>query len=315
MSYRYNLVIYHTITPLHVGCGQDVGVVDLPVIRDRTTGYPFIPGSGIRGALRWRFEERCRSGAGKENLPANYFGPEVAAREAEGETSEVEERYAGCVAVHDAHLVLFPVRSDRGLFLWITCPAVLDRLAKDLAVFQVPENAWSCQGLLGPGEEAFIGPEELGVSLYLEEYHFAAAEGQPDAVKMLATWAEQAETTLGLPGLAYRTVLVSDRTFFHFVQHATLIQQHNRLDSAKTVEPGGLFSVEAVPPEALFYGLLGAIEPRAPKAPKKKAEEILTDLWTALAPAECSAEAPAVLHLGGQESTGLGVTRLVKGAG
>ena len=40
-----------TRTPLHVGCGSSVGAVDQPVVRERHTGYPVIPGSAIKGVL------------------------------------------------------------------------------------------------------------------------------------------------------------------------------------------------------------------------------------------------------------------------
>jgi CRISPR-associated protein Cmr4 len=39
-------------TFVHTGAGQSAGAIDLPVIRERTTEYPFIPGSSMKGALR-----------------------------------------------------------------------------------------------------------------------------------------------------------------------------------------------------------------------------------------------------------------------
>ena len=41
-----------TITPLHAGTGQDLGIVDLPIQRERHTSYPKIEGSGLKGAIR-----------------------------------------------------------------------------------------------------------------------------------------------------------------------------------------------------------------------------------------------------------------------
>ena len=45
------LVIF-TRTPLHVGTGNSVGAIDQPVVRERHTGFPIIPGSGLKGVLR-----------------------------------------------------------------------------------------------------------------------------------------------------------------------------------------------------------------------------------------------------------------------
>jgi CRISPR-associated protein Cmr4 len=301
MNYRFALLFYQPITPLHVGCGQDVGVVDLPVVRERTTGYPFVPGSGLRGSVR----ALCQESAAEET--AALFGP---APESE---DEGEERYAGCVAVHDARLLFFPVRSDQELFLWITCPAVLSRFRRDARAFLEAAEArrWEIDPGKGPGDEGAVGAPGLASPLYLEELAFtlATAEADQEGWARLSRWAAEVGTVVGEPELAGRTVLVADATFRYFVEHATVLLQHNRLTAAKTVEEGGLFSVEAVPPEAVFYGFWGAAKERRPPAEGEAARgpaEVLRDLralWEKAAPT-------GYLHLGGGESTGLGVTHL-----
>jgi CRISPR-associated protein Cmr4 len=322
MNYQHALLLYHTITPLHVGCGQDVGVVDLPVIRERTTGYPFIPGSGIRGSVRDLFERRSMDDA------SLLFGPTAESQE--------ELRYAGCVAVHDARILLFPVRSDHSVFLWLTCPAVLRRFSRHVEAF-LPEGeaaGWPGYPELDPGDEGVLGPEGFDATVYLEEFAFAnagKAAGAEVARQALASWAAPIGTALDLPEFAGQTVLVSDRTFHHFVHHATVLLQHNRLTSAKTVERGALFSVEAVPPETVFYGFFGATASRRPAAASASpgaddAGEIQGTVATQekpLTPEEVFARlrspwekegkgpASGYLHLGGDEGTGLGVTRLV----
>ena len=39
-------------TPLHAGTGSGLGAVDLPIQRERSTGYPIVQASGLKGALR-----------------------------------------------------------------------------------------------------------------------------------------------------------------------------------------------------------------------------------------------------------------------
>lgn len=34
------LILLHALTPLHVGTGQAVGKVDLPIAREKATGFP-----------------------------------------------------------------------------------------------------------------------------------------------------------------------------------------------------------------------------------------------------------------------------------
>ena len=344
MNYCHALILYQTVTPLHVGCGQDVGVVDLPVIRERTTGYPFLPGSGTRGALRALLASGAVQGAEAKEL----FGPLTEDLEDEG-----AGRYAGSVAVHDAKLLLFPVRSDRGLYLWITCPAAVERFEREVEVFLGADLAdrWRLEVERGSvGEDRFLGAADLGTDpagdgLHLEEYRYRPPEGAAPVLsaerESLKTWAGTIGSALGRSELGSSTVLVSNRSFFHFANHATLLLQHNRLDATKTVAEGQLFSLEAVPPEAVFFGFLGATdarwqaardgareddagadtEGRAESAEREGsgsspggrlgAQQVLERVRDAYFPRQATTGLkPLHLHLGGHESTGLGVTRL-----
>ncbi|HEY2292148.1 MAG TPA: type III-B CRISPR module RAMP protein Cmr4 [Thermoanaerobaculia bacterium] len=300
MSYLRNLIFFHTITPLHVGCGQDVGVVDLPVIRERTTGYPFIPGSGLRGSLR----DLCSRKAADD--VDELFGPDATALE-----DENASRHAGCVAVHDAHLLLFPVRSQVAPFLWITCPAALRRFSRHAGLLLEDGGGWQIDPGAAPGEEELQGSFQEA-SVYLEEIDFTA---KPFPA-MLPPWLAKLAAALEAPEIADRAALVSDATFHYFVTHATQVIQHNRLTAAKTVAEGQLFSVEAVPPEAYFYGFLGAADSRKPKsaedgaASPRNREAALRSLRKLLT-GDGEKGTQGFLQLGGDEGTGLGVTRAV----
>ena len=46
------LLFVHALSPLHVGIGQGVGLIDLPIAREKATGLPILPGSSLKGALR-----------------------------------------------------------------------------------------------------------------------------------------------------------------------------------------------------------------------------------------------------------------------
>ena len=41
----------HALTPLHVGAGTGVGFIDLPIMREKTTAWPVLPGSAVKGVL------------------------------------------------------------------------------------------------------------------------------------------------------------------------------------------------------------------------------------------------------------------------
>ena len=62
------LLFIYAISPLHAGTGQGVGVIDLPIAREKATGIPFLPGSSVKGTLR----DLC-----KDPKKEDVFGPET----------------------------------------------------------------------------------------------------------------------------------------------------------------------------------------------------------------------------------------------
>src|SRR5216684_3419020 len=110
------LLFVHALSPLHAGTGQGVGVIDLPIAREKSTGIPFLPGSSLKGALR----ARC---SGKECV--QVFGPD---------TVDVasDSNHASSAQFSDQRLLLLPIRSLAGTFAWVTSPYVLYRLVRDM---------------------------------------------------------------------------------------------------------------------------------------------------------------------------------------
>lgn len=290
--YLFEPLLFRAITPIHVGSGQDVGLVDLPVIRERTTGHPFLPGSGIRGALRDRCETK------DADLTRRLFG----------EDRESQDLSAGCLSILDAHLLLFPVRSVPGPFVWITSPFLIDRYRR-----LVHELTGKESSLTGPekppGEGQYLGGDN---QTYLEEYPFTKGSG---------SWAWNANLDKDIaPG---KVLLLCDTDFLHFARHATIVRQRNRLSTAKTVLGGNLFSVEMVPAETWFFGFVGATQERvrkeegeaaekketlSPPAPmsEKIASQKLRELLT-----EKENRNETHVILGGDESVGLGITKML----
>ena len=99
-------------TPLHAPSGSVLGNIDKPIQRERTTQWPVIYSSTLEGSLRTSFT----LSVGEEAAKA-LFGDDT----------------DGGLSVGDARLLLFPVRSSAAPFLWVTCPAVVSRLRRDLA--------------------------------------------------------------------------------------------------------------------------------------------------------------------------------------
>lgn len=57
------------ITPLHVGMGRGVGFIDLPIIREKVTGWPLVPGSAVKGVIRDHFDQESNEKSGEEKKP------------------------------------------------------------------------------------------------------------------------------------------------------------------------------------------------------------------------------------------------------
>ena len=51
-----SIAVMYAVTPCHAGSGSALGVVDLPIQRERHTNWPMIQASGVKGAFRANFD-------------------------------------------------------------------------------------------------------------------------------------------------------------------------------------------------------------------------------------------------------------------
>ena len=64
-------VFLYALSPVHMGAGSAIGVIDNPIQRERHTHHPCFAGSGIKGAVRHGFEML----GGDPKLIDLLFGP------------------------------------------------------------------------------------------------------------------------------------------------------------------------------------------------------------------------------------------------
>lgn len=281
------LLFLYTETPLHAGVGSSVAVVDLPIQRERTTQYPIVQGTGVKGALR----SHCNS-APKNEVEA-VFGPE---------NERDASKHAGAIAVGDARIVLFPVRALKGVFGYVTSQHALARLARDLSAAKAKDipsisfNAPSSGQALVSDALALVDGQ-----IVLEEYSFSAQ--QNGTVKQWAEWL--ANNALPQDNAydywrnhlqTYLVVLPED-DFRDFLVNSTQIETHVKLEQAKkTVKEGALWTTESLPPDSL---LMSSVAVRATRGgPNADAQQVKDWLLQTV---------PARLQLGGDETTGQGV--------
>jgi CRISPR-associated protein Cmr4 len=275
------LVFYSCVSPVHMGAGQAIGVIDNPIQREVHTGHPLIAGSGLKGAVRHHFTRTWKGQRADQ--------PPVRTR-AERLRPCRRDRLHRC---HAGHL-----------------PGALAE--KHLRPCHLPERPGTPQAPRrkrcghGPCRASTKATARLANAailtdkrLLLEVFDFA---GEADAkVTDIAEWLASNALPPGDEHEFFRNklrndlVVLSDTEFGHFVRNATVVEAHVRIDDKTgTAADGALFYTENLPPETLLAGLmLASVERR--KGPDR---EDLLDAERVLA---------AVLHDQG-ERTGCSTT-------
>lgn len=273
MFQKQAAVFLYAVSPVHVGAGSAVGVIDNPIQRERHTGHPSFAGSGVKGAVRHGFEAL---GGNKDHVD-RLFGPD----------SQSGDLYAGALSFGDAQLVALPVRSLRGGYVYTTCPQALARAQRLLALVGVM-TAWPAMEVK-EGQCLLANPDlRSGSKLHLEAFEYEAQVSE--TLRALA----QDLAAKGLPaGDAYNffrdklgqdLVVLHDTDFAYFAEHAMLVEPHVRINAdTGTADNGGLFYTENLPPESLLLAPLMASATRSGKADERLlADEVLSQIRAVL---------------------------------
>jgi CRISPR-associated protein Cmr4 len=258
------LLFLHALSPLHAGTGQGVGVIDLPIAREKATGIPYVPGSSIKGVLRDASENA------QEPNTVKVFGPDT----------NHAELHAGSLQIGDGRLLLLPVRSVFGTFAWVTSPYLLHRLLRDLQTSgpaAIPQPAAESDCFVANGGSLLLPqpPDQQKAILYLEDLDLSAmghddvghwakwlgsrlfpsppAEGAGEGAEAAAQhWREQ---------LLGRLCIVHDNVLSFLLDTATEVRARIKLDDkTKTVDQaaGGLWYEESLPAETVLVSLAAA---------------------------------------------------------
>lgn len=272
----------HALTPIHPGTGQAVDVVDLPIAREKATGWPLVPGSSVKGTLRGEQDDAT----GKK-----LYG-----------TTESP----GPLSFTDMRILCLPVRSFFGTFAWVTSPLVLQRFARDSKALELAD-LWSGQPdvsgdkCLLPAGDPPTGVAERRDSLlakdgkvYLEDLKL---EHEPSADLDLVADALAKACKLDASAFVKRFAVVPDAVFDFLCETATEVSARIALgaDGTTSGDGGNLWYEEAVPAEALFHGW--AVESGSSTA-------ALAEAWAAIA-------GERTIQIGGNATVGRGLCRLV----
>lgn len=309
MFEKHAAVFLYAVSPVHMGAGQAIGVIDNPIQRERHTEHPCFAGSGIKGAVRHGFEAL----GGDRALLDRLFGP----------PSGAADLHAGAVSFGDAQIVCFPVRSLRGGYVYATCPQALARARRLLELVGVTVQ-WPAVPAVAEGQCLVTNPALLfGDKLHLEAFEYIAQEKDSAAVKAIAADLSARALPDGAAYGFFRAklggdekskvasdlVILSDTDFSYFARHATLVEPHVRInDETGTADDGGLFYTENLPPESLLVAPLLVSQTRTGKA------DGALDAVAVLAHMKGALDGK-LLQIGGDATTGRGlvIARLVEG--
>lgn len=270
-AYRLYL---HAITPLHSGVGQVASVVDLPVAREKATGWPIVPGSSLKGVLRADYEACGHEDAGV------VFGSQDA---------------AGSVVLSDLRILCLPVRSFYGTFAWVTSPLALRRYVRDARAlgvapgFEAPQTL--TQTLLAGGALA----DPASPKVYLEDLDLDARKD--DGTARIAQIIGQEALDSDMAAMfADRFAIVPDNVFDFLCATGTEVAARIALgeDGTTSGNGGNLWYEESVPAEAIFCGFL------ADTGRSVGAEPLLNALGS-----------ERMVQIGGDSGIGRGLCRLV----
>jgi CRISPR-associated protein Cmr4 len=290
------LLTIYARSPIHVGSGSSVDIVDLPIMRERITAFPVIPSTSLKGVLlQWSREKW--GDARKEAIPEKseiIFGY---SKKINKGNEEEQISAAGCVQIMEGKILAFPVRSLAGCFAWITCPTVLERFNRDTGKNIPIPNVEK--------DKAIAGSEIItNNQVVLEEYAIGVQnviniKAGDVANKML----DIVDDPVWKSKLTGRLAIVHDENFQHFVTTCTEVNTRIAIDPAsRTNTSGALFNQENVPSESVFYSVLHILPPRGEKK-NENPEALLDELFN---------PQPLILQIGGDETTGFGLCEIKK---
>lgn len=266
---KTNILFIFTRTPLHVGTGSSMGVIDRPTHREHHTGFPFIPGSAVKGVVRDHME------TSENEIIDTLFGKGL----------EHGDAKAGHISFGEARLVAFPIRSAKGSFALAVSPITLSRLARDAG--------WKDLEIPSPEPMKCLSGSKIKIDrqgsqgVVLEEYAFQCAGEFPTEWEFRLT---QLLDDAVLSSARGRFVLLADGDLSHFAMNACQVSHHMQVDHEKgTKVDGAFFSMETVPSETLFYAPLIALRDTV-------AENALFD----------NLKTEQLIQFGGGNTTGLG---------
>jgi len=292
------LLIFWCETPLHPGVGMVVkGGVDLPIQREKLTGLPMMQASSIKGALRKAAKSQISN-----NEVIALFGPEP---------SPPAPEHAGSMLLTDAHILLFPISSVKGMMCWVTSPMVLARFRRALRYvgedFEVPQELEECKVAVRDDSCLKIKVDGKDKVILMDELELEVDCARSQQVANISQWMinrlipEDPSYNYVRQILPLRLAIVNDDVFRGITQRGTEVLTRVRLTDAKVVDEHGLWSEEHLPAFTVLYCSIFMPERFRGGVTSKKPKEVFDNVIMNV----------KRIVLGGHETVGRGIVRIV----
>jgi CRISPR-associated protein Cmr4 len=291
----------HTITPMHVGSGSDLGIVDMPIQREGHTNFPKIESSSLKGSMRETFERQNMTTSIKTHLTFGYDDSNAPRLVKEKFSEKKAQEFAGALGFSDGRILLFPIKSAKNIFAWVTCPLVLNKFVKDLKISDNEQN-------FVIKENTITNDSKINIdngNVILEEYQISVSK-ENDTQKI----AEFLATELDNDDIKEKLIILSDDDFKDFITLSTEVITRTKIDNKTgVVATGALFTEEYLPSETVMYSLALASDLMA------QVDFVeAVDLATADKVMEFFTKTvPDIIQIGGNATIGKGIVSIVIG--
>lgn len=199
----------YTLAPIHCGGEGDLGNI-LDIVREVHTDFPYIPGSSLRGSLRWDVNSINPTAADK------LFGKELSA---DGQMG-VHQVWFG-----DARLLWVPMRTmamngNRNVFTWVSCHSLIrdHALLSGLPISDFPDHPVGTQA-----GTYYVADAQLQVS--------GLTEPQKEAIALAGDWQRSLADAVQ-PIWNNNRVVLADSDFQTLMEHSLWTQIRNKISKS-----------------------------------------------------------------------------------
>ncbi len=202
----------YALAPIHCGGEGDLGNI-LDIVREVHTDFPYIPGSSLRGSLRWDLNSIDSVIADK------LFGKELSA---DGQMG-VHQVWFG-----DARLLWIPMRTmslgNRNVFIWVSCHSLIrdHALLSGLPISDFPIHPVGTQT-----GNYYVADAQLQVS--------ALSKEQRETIALAGNWQASLGNAIESTWNHNRIVL-ADSDFQTLMEHSLWTQIRNKINKSEDID-------------------------------------------------------------------------------